>query len=175
MSFTMARSFRRTSRFPPIYQAGFPNAELKWYDRVGNEVGTAGRPSALWGQVRISRDGKRVAATVWSPENGGTGIWIFDANSRESRRLTFPPEVHRRPVWSPDGTQLAVGGSPAVGRPQLAIVDVTNGKGQPFVDVAGTMRGGARGGRQCPIPAIRFAHRLVAGWPVHRSRQRPRG
>jgi Tol biopolymer transport system component len=116
---------------------------LKWYDRVGNEVGTAGRPSALWGQVRISRDGKRVAATVWSPENGGTGIWIFDANSRESRRLTFPPEVHRRPVWSPDGTQLAVGGSPAVGRPQLTIVDVTNGKGQPFVDAAGTMRGGA--------------------------------
>ena len=99
-----------------VYQAGFPNAELKWYDRAGNEVGTAGRPSAQWGQVRISHDGKRVAATVWSPENGGTGIWIFDAAGRESRRLTFPPEVHRRPVWSPDGTQLAVGD-----RPQSAV------------------------------------------------------
>ena len=119
-----------------VYQAGFPNAELKWYDRSGNELGTAGRPLAQWGQVRASRDGKRVAATVWSPENGGTGIWIFDANSKESRRFTFPPEVHRRPVWSPDGTQLAVGSSPAVGAPQLALLDVASGKGQPFVDAA---------------------------------------
>jgi serine/threonine protein kinase/Tol biopolymer transport system component len=117
-----------------VYQAGFPNAELKWYDRAGKEISTAGRPLALWGQARASRDGKRVAATVWTSENGGTGIWIFDANGKESRRVTFPPEVHRRPVWSPDGTQLAVGSSPAVGGPQLAILDVASGKGQPFVD-----------------------------------------
>ena len=116
-----------------VYQAGFPNAELKWYDRAGNEVGTAGRPSALWGQVRISHDGKRVAATVWSPENGGTGIWLFDAAGRESRRLTFPPEVHRRPVWSPDGTHLAFGRSQTVGGPQLATLDVAERHEQPFV------------------------------------------
>lgn len=120
-----------------VYQAGFPSAELKWYDRAGKEVGTAGRPSAQWGQVRISHDGKRVAATLWNPENGGTGIWIFDANGRETRRLTFPPEVDRRPVWSPDGTQLAVGRSPTVGGPHLAILDVASGKGRQFADASG--------------------------------------
>ncbi len=125
-----------------VYQAGFPNAELKWYDRAGNEVGTAGRPSAQWGQVRLSHDGKHVAATLWSAENGGTGIWIFDAKGRETRRLTFPPEVDRRAVWSPDGTQLAVGGSPTVGGPRLAILDVASGVAQPFGLAAGYVRRG---------------------------------
>jgi eukaryotic-like serine/threonine-protein kinase len=126
-----------------VYQAGFPNAELKWYDRAGKEVGAAGQPSAQWGQVRLSHDGKRVAATLWSPENGGTGIWIFDANGRQTRRLTFPPEVDRRPVWSPDGTKLAVGRSPTVGSPQLTILDVASGKGQPFADAAEHLPRGA--------------------------------
>ncbi len=113
-----------------VYQAGFPNSALKWYDRNGKEVGAAGRPSPHWGQVRISRDGLRVAATDWIPENGGTGIWIFDVAGKESRRLTFPPEVHRRPVWSPDGGVLAVGRSPIVGGPQFGTLDLTSGKVQ---------------------------------------------
>ena len=117
-----------------VYQANFPVSELKWYDRSGKEVGQAGRPTTHWGQVRVSRDGQRVAATVWSPENGGTGIWIFDANGRESRRVTFPPEVHRRPVWSPDGTRLAFGRSPTVGGPELAILNFAGGAAEEFVN-----------------------------------------
>ncbi len=113
-----------------VYQAGFPNTHLKWYDRSGNEVGEVGRPAQHWGNVRISRDGRRVAAAVWNPENGAPGIWIFDADGRESRRLTFPPEVHRRPVWSPDGTRLALGRSQVVGGPRLATLDLT-GNGAP--------------------------------------------
>ena len=115
-----------------VYQAGFPNAELNWYDRFGNVVGVAGPPSPLWGQVRLSLDGKRIVATLWSAENGGTGIWTSDANGRENRRLTFPPEVDRRAVWSPDGTRLAVGRSPTVGGPRLAVVDAASGKGGMF-------------------------------------------
>jgi Tol biopolymer transport system component/predicted Ser/Thr protein kinase len=108
-----------------VYQAGYPDSELKWFDRAGKDLGTAGRPATHWGNVRISRDGRRVAATVWSPETGGAGVWIFEANGRESRRLTFPPEVHRRPVWSPDGTRLAIGRSQSPGAgPRLATLEV---------------------------------------------------
>ena len=46
-----------------VYQAGFPESQLKWYDRAGKELTEVGRPSPHWGQVRVSRDGQRVAAT----------------------------------------------------------------------------------------------------------------
>jgi dipeptidyl aminopeptidase/acylaminoacyl peptidase len=117
-----------------VYQAGFPVLDLKWYDRAGREVGTVGRPMAHWGNARIAPDGKRVATAVWSPETGGSGIWIFDASGKESRRLTFPPEVHRRPVWSPDGTRLALGRSVTVGQgPRLGILDLAgNGAAEHF-------------------------------------------
>jgi Tol biopolymer transport system component len=85
--------------------------------------------------VRISRDGQRVAASVWSPENGGTGIWIFAANGPETRRLTFPPDADRRPVWSPDGMRLALGRSPTVGSGELVTLDLTgNGSPEGFVN-----------------------------------------
>jgi eukaryotic-like serine/threonine-protein kinase len=113
-----------------VYQAGFPNSQLKWYNRSGDEVSEVGRPAQYWGNVRISRDGRRVAASVWSPENGSTGIWTFAASGQESHRLTFPPEVHRRPVWSPDGTRLALSRSQVVGGLKLATLDL-NGNGAP--------------------------------------------
>jgi serine/threonine protein kinase len=127
---TLSTSFSASENGVLVYQAGFPDSQLKWYDRTGNQVGEVGRPLPYWGQVRLSRDGKRVAAAVWSPENGATGTWIFSANGRESRRLTFPPEVHRRAVWSPDGTRLAFGRSQTAGGPRLTILDVT-GTGSP--------------------------------------------
>jgi eukaryotic-like serine/threonine-protein kinase len=121
---TLSTSFSVSANGVLVYQTGFPNSQLKWYNRGGDEVSEVGRPSQHWGNVRISRDGRRVAASVWSPENGSPGVWIFAAAGRESRRLTFPPEVHLRPVWSPDGTRLAIGRSQSVGGARLATVDV---------------------------------------------------
>ena len=108
------------------YQTGFPNAELKWYDREGNEVGKVGPPLQHWGHVRLSRDGRRVAATVWSPDFGSMSIWMFDADGRNSRRFTFPPDIDLRPVWSSDGTRLAIGTS-LKGGPRLGLIDVGGG------------------------------------------------
>ncbi len=110
-----------------VYQTAFPNSELKWCDRTGRELGKAGAAMPYWGNVRISPDGRHVAAAVWSPENGATSIWSFDASGRESRRVTFPPDVYRRPVWSPDGAHLAVGRSAKVGGPQVAVIDIAPG------------------------------------------------
>jgi hypothetical protein len=131
----LSTSFSVSENGVLVYQAGFPDSQLKWFSRAGKEVSEMGRPAPHWGQVRASRDGQRVAATIWSPENGGTGIWIFAANGRESRRLTFPPDVDRRPVWSPDGTHLALGRSPAVGAGDLVTLDLTgNGTPEGFVN-----------------------------------------
>jgi len=129
---TLAGNFSLSPNGVLIYQANFPVTELNWYDRSGKPVGAAGPPSMHWGQVRVSRDGRRVAATAWIPENGGTGIWINDANG--TRRLTFPPEVHRRGVWSPDGTRLAIGrSSPSSYASDVAVLDLAGGPSQDFV------------------------------------------
>jgi serine/threonine protein kinase len=133
----LSTSFSVSENGVLVYQAGFPDSQLKWFNRAGKEVGEVGRPSPHWGQLRASRDGQRVAATIWSAENGGTASWIFAANGRESRRLTFPPDNDRRPVWSPDGTQLALGRSPTVGSGELVTVELAgNGTPATFVNQA---------------------------------------
>ena len=71
----LSASFSVSGNGVLVYQAGFPKAELKWYDRNGKEAGTVGPASEHWGNVRVSRDGRRVAAAVWSAENGATSIW----------------------------------------------------------------------------------------------------
>ena len=130
----LSASFSASTNGILVYQANFPVADLVWYDRSGKEVGKAGRPSQYWGNVRLSHDGRRVAAPVWSTESGATSIWTFEANGQESRRITFPPDVYRRPVWSPDGTRLAVGKSARVGGPQLAVLDLGSGTPRMFAD-----------------------------------------
>jgi Tol biopolymer transport system component/predicted Ser/Thr protein kinase len=113
------------------YQTGFPNAELKWYDREGNEAGKVGPPLQHWGHVRLSRDGRRVAATVWSPDFGAMSLWLFDADGRNSRRFTFPPDVDLRPVWSPNGMRLGIGTS-LNGGPHLGLIDLGGGAPEVF-------------------------------------------
>jgi eukaryotic-like serine/threonine-protein kinase len=113
-----------------VYQAGFPVSELNWYDRTGRAVGAVGRPAPYVGSLRVAPDGQQVAATLWSPENGAWDVWVFEANGRESRRLTYPPASHGRPVWSPEGTRIAFGASHA-GPPRLATLEMAeDGKEQ---------------------------------------------
>jgi dipeptidyl aminopeptidase/acylaminoacyl peptidase len=117
------------------YQTGFPSAELKWYDRAGNTTGTVGQPLEHWGNVRLSRDGRRVAATVWSNDVGSQCIWLFDADGRNSRRFSFPPDIDLRPVWSPDGTKLAIGTS-LKGGPWLAVINAGGGAPEMFPKIS---------------------------------------
>lgn len=113
------------------YQTGFPNAGLKWYDRGGNAAGPVGPPLPYWGNVRLSRDGRRVAAAVWSADFGAMSIWLFDADGKNGRRITYPPHISLRPVWSPDGTRLAVATS-LKGGPQLGVMDLSGGAPDMF-------------------------------------------
>jgi Tol biopolymer transport system component/DNA-binding winged helix-turn-helix (wHTH) protein len=106
-----------------VFQTGLPVSELNWYDRAGHIVGTIGRPLPYVGTLRISPDGQQVAAAIWSPENGGYDIWIFEANGKESRRLTFATAVNSRPVWSPNGKRLVFGSSRA-GSPTLTTFEM---------------------------------------------------
>ena len=116
-----------------VYQTGFPVSELNWYDRAGHILSAAGRPMPYSGTVRISPDGRRAAAGVWSPDNGGLDIWVFESSGTGSRRLTYPPAVHGRPVWSADGKRIAFGTS-LTGPPALASLEAAgDGKEQQVI------------------------------------------
>src|SRR5262249_50623823 len=120
----LSASFSASENGVLAYQADFPNAQLKWYDRHGSEAGEIGQPAKHWGNVRLSRDRKHVLAGVWNAESGSTGAWTFDPAGRESRRLSLPPEIQRRPVFSADGTRVAMGRSRITGSPKLATMDL---------------------------------------------------
>lgn len=105
-----------------VYQSGYPLSELRWYDREGHVLSTSAHPVPFIGTVRISPDGRRVAADIWTANNGGRDIWLFEQDGKETRRLTYPPEHYVRPVWSPDGGRLAFGAS-RTGPPRLATLN----------------------------------------------------
>jgi DNA-binding winged helix-turn-helix (wHTH) protein len=146
------------------YQTGWPLSELKWYDRAGNVVGTVGRSAPYAGNLRISPDGREVAATVWNPDSGGSDIWIFDESGRGSRRFTYPPANHFRPVWSAKGDRVAFTAS-RIDVPQVVSLGTAEGsKERPFMNEA------SRAGYAVEPDPI--AYGLVQGWPFHRVRHR---
>ena len=119
-----------------VYQGGWPISELHWYDRAGRQVGTLGQPAPYVGTVRISPDGRHVAAGIWAPASGAPDLWLFSTDGRESRRLTYPPAAHSRAVWSPDGNRLAFSTS-RISAPLLATLAVSEtGDGQPVMNQA---------------------------------------
>lgn len=103
-----------------VYQAGLSSSELRWYDRAGRVLSTVGRPAPFFGTVRIAPDGRRLTAGIWSSDNGGVDVWVFNDDGTESRRLTQHPAVNVRSIWSPDGTRLVFSSTTTTGPPHLA-------------------------------------------------------
>jgi Tol biopolymer transport system component len=62
----------------------------------------AGAPPRFYNSVRLSPDGRRIAAQINSL---GSDIWVFDLVSRTLTRLTFDGTTNR-PMWMPDGRSI---------------------------------------------------------------------
>ena len=131
-----------------VYQSGFPMSEMRWYDRTGKVVSRT-KPAPFSGTVRVSPDGRHVAADVWTPLSGVRDIWVFDENG-ESRRLTYPnpPTTHVRAVWPPDGRRIAFGVSHS-SSPRLAAVSMDESAKEELFVSGGA---GAQPGGELQIP-----------------------
>jgi Tol biopolymer transport system component len=87
------------------FQAGSVAASLRWVDRGGLPLATAGSPGA-YGQLRLSRDGSRIAVQQFSPPRGLPVLWIGDLSRGVMGRLSSDGFYEFGPVWSPDGNAI---------------------------------------------------------------------
>jgi len=95
---------------------GASTSRLMWFDRSGKPAGTVGVP-ASYNNVRLSADGRRVAADQTDPDGRNTDIWIHDLGREATTRLTFDPSYHSVAIWSPDGKQILFGANHKLGIP----------------------------------------------------------
>lgn len=83
-----------------------PPARLVWLDRTGRESGQIGA-LGLFGDLRLSPDGQRVALTLSDERTISGDIWIHDLARDTATRFAFGPNDDGSAVWSPDGRRLA--------------------------------------------------------------------
>jgi Tol biopolymer transport system component len=85
---------------------GLPNTTLRWYDRAGKDIGEVPVPAGRFEQVRLSPNGKRLAAVRRSGVSA-SDIWLFDLERPVPSRFTFGPFNNAYLAWSPDGSRIA--------------------------------------------------------------------
>jgi Tol biopolymer transport system component len=87
------------------YQAAETSVRLVWLDRRGRELGVLGQPAVVH-FLRISPSGNRVAVDVEDSRFGTSDLWVFEAASGASTRLTSGQIDEGAPVWTPDEARL---------------------------------------------------------------------
>jgi Tol biopolymer transport system component len=80
--------------------------QLTILDRQGKPVGTIGQPG-LFGAMRLSPDGKRLALSRNDPQTGNNDIWVIDVATGKGTAITNDVEPDNNPVWSADGKSVA--------------------------------------------------------------------
>jgi eukaryotic-like serine/threonine-protein kinase len=95
-----------------VYQTGStaPGSELTWFGRSGTLEGRIGE-RALQGDLRLSRDGTRVAVSRRASLESSADIWILDVATGAANRFTFDAGNELSVAWSPDGRQIAFNSS----------------------------------------------------------------
>jgi Tol biopolymer transport system component len=73
--------------------------------RTGRPVGTSGAPGN-YTNLRLSPDGRRIAADQTEVGGRNNDIWIHDTARDTRTRLTFSPTFTSTPIWSPDASQI---------------------------------------------------------------------
>ncbi|HUS20359.1 MAG TPA: protein kinase, partial [Terriglobales bacterium] len=73
-------------------------SKVSWIGQDGRPLGAIGGPGN-WSGLRISPDGKMLAATF---DPGNADIWLLSLTREIKSRLTFDPSPDLNPVWSPD-------------------------------------------------------------------------
>jgi eukaryotic-like serine/threonine-protein kinase len=98
-------------------------SSLVWFDRAGRQDGTVGPPGP-YRQIELSPDGLRLAVERY--REAGLGLELVDISSATFTRVELPSSIGRYsdPIWSPDGTRVALAVPSASGPMRIGIVNV---------------------------------------------------
>ncbi len=100
-----------------VYQTGTPmlGSRLAVYDRSGkqNEYKSKYIGDRLeYLQPRVSFDGNRLAADVYSFQSHNIDVWIYDLVRNTRTRFTFAPSYEQYPTWSHDAKKIFFNANP---------------------------------------------------------------
>ncbi len=123
-----------------VFETHGEQSRLAWKGREGAEIGQAG-PPADYGAIRISPEGRRIAAMIANPQTGLNDIGIIDITRNVTTRFTPEDSDAYYPVWSPDGSRM-VYCRPEKGPPFLHEKPLAGGEEEELLPPSGTM--------QCP-------------------------
>ena len=104
--FTGAADFSVSRRGVLAYQSYVNRSQFIWVDRTGKRLSTASPAEINASYVRLSPDGRWLAAVPFDIERGVPEIWLYDAVSGAGRKAIFGPGISHMPVWSPDSRRL---------------------------------------------------------------------
>jgi len=99
---------------------------LAWFDRTGKQLETIG-PTAMYFDLKLSHDGRRLAVSIADPVSELEDIWILDLLRGISTRFTFDPYSDWSPVWSPDDTRIVFTNAPTGSTSTLSEKPVSGG------------------------------------------------
>ena len=103
---TGAADFSVSRRGVLAFQSYINRSQFIWVDRTGKRLSTASPAGISATHVRLSPDGRWLAAVPFDIERGVPEIWLYDAVSGAGRKVVFGPYIPGPAVWSPDSRRL---------------------------------------------------------------------
>jgi dipeptidyl aminopeptidase/acylaminoacyl peptidase len=145
----------------------FASGELTLLDRAGNVKERVGGEQAVFPNMKLSPDGRFVAARVAEADN--RDIWLTDVVRGTRTRLTFADDADDYPAWSPDLERIYYirGNSGTAFRIWMVPVD---GSGTPVEITPGYMPSVSPDGRY-----LVYALQVEGNWQVYAAPLGPDG
>jgi Tol biopolymer transport system component len=92
--------------YAPGLVAGTAARSIDWLTRDGKVSSLRAAP-ALWGNLRFSPDGQKVAFDI--SDGKQRDVWVYEWARDTLTQLTFDASNEAVPVWTPDGRRIAFG------------------------------------------------------------------
>jgi Tol biopolymer transport system component len=104
---------------------------------TGTNTGpTGGEYGRAW-----SPDGRHLAFTAYSLDEGGFDVWVMDAEAGTSRRITSDPGLQGAAAWSPAGEITFVSQETGPHRTELWLIDAEGKKRRRLAETRGHWEG----------------------------------